>query len=26
MDMVLEGKKDFSLGGYSIKKAMEDYG
>lgn len=26
MEMVLEGKKDFSLGGYSIKKAMEDYG
>lgn len=26
MNMVLEGKKDFSLGGYSIKKAIEDYG
>ena len=26
MDMVLQGKKDFSLGGYSIKKALEDYG
>lgn len=26
MDMVLQGKKDFSLGGYSIKKAIEDYG
>lgn len=26
MRMILEGKKDFSLGGYSIKKAFEDYG
>ena len=26
MDMVLQGKRDFSLGGYSIKKAIEDYG
>ena len=26
MDMVLQGKKDFSLGGYSIKQAFKDYG
>lgn len=26
MDMVLQGKRDFSLGGYSIKEALEDYG
>lgn len=26
MRMILNGNKDFSLGGYSIKKAFEDYG
>lgn len=26
MDMVLQGKRNFSLGGYSIKKAFQDYG
>ena len=26
MRMVLNGNKDFSLGGYSIKQAFEDYG